>query len=196
MTYQEAISMLRRLDAVRNGETPCDDPDSVIVPILDAMPQILFALDPSRHYKSPHVPEGAAEDTHTRVARRMWAVAWGACNAFNYNNERDLYQGDPCAMVVQEVLAKAMLDSKPLSTEREAEYRKAAEAEAARFGPLCQRHGSDVVLSVLDALAHHRARADLLASENQTLRAASQRSLLVERIRNLEAELRDLKKGK
>lgn len=45
MTAEEALQLLRRVDAVRNGDEELDDIDEVLVPVLDQLPEIIAALD-------------------------------------------------------------------------------------------------------------------------------------------------------
>lgn len=52
MTAEEALELLRRVDAVRNGEEELDDIDEVLVPMLDSLPEIIAALTP-RDRKGP-----------------------------------------------------------------------------------------------------------------------------------------------
>lgn len=50
MTAAEALELLRRVDAVRNGEEDLDDIDEVLVPMLDQLPEIIAALTPAEKH--------------------------------------------------------------------------------------------------------------------------------------------------
>lgn len=44
-TLQEAIEQIKRLDAARNGEVACDDLDTLLIPFLDALPDLIALLE-------------------------------------------------------------------------------------------------------------------------------------------------------
>lgn len=153
MSYVDAILALRRIDDLRNNTPdPTDiDVDDEVTKILDRIPEILVALDPSRTLtRLRDVSEDNENDLMTIAARDAFGVGWQSCLAFNKHHSTDLYGGDVIAMVVQRTLAAARVDS-PLTPKREweiiqgpgafrpsmvEELYRALQYERAFFGPM------------------------------------------------------------
>lgn len=181
MSYVDAICLLRRLHDVREG-AGIEDPEGEINSILDRLPKILDGLDPSL---LPFNRKNEADDENdlmTLVARAAWGAGWQSCIAFNQRNERDLYGGDPIAMVVQGVLAKARPAS-PLTPEREWEIEKGGSAVRVAM-----------LFELLAALRYERGFAGRMSDQERAEWRKRQERLEVER--NKAEEERDAMREK
>lgn len=151
MSYADAILALRKIDDLRNTQDLDVDVDDEITKILDRIPEILIALDPSRTLtRLRDVSEDNENDLMTIAARDAFGVGWQSCLVFNKHHSTDLYGGDVIAMIVQRTLAAARVDS-PLTPQREweiiqgpgafrpsmvEELYRALQYERAFFGPM------------------------------------------------------------